>query len=513
MQITGEMLIGAQAVRGKGAPVEAIDPASGGRIDADGGPRFNGGDAHDVERACALAQAAFTPYRNASEQARARLLETIAQGLLDCGDALIERAQRESALPAARLQGERQRTVNQLRLFADLLRDGAWRRVTVDRALPERTPPRSDLRQQSVAVGPVAVFGASNFPLAFSVAGGDTASALAAGCPVIVKAHNAHLGTSEIVGRVIQRAVVQCGLPEGVFSLLIDADTRLGAALVAHPAIQAVGFTGSRAGGHALRAIAQARPQPIPVYAEMSAINPVFLLPAALAQRGESLAAAYVDSLALGVGQFCTNPGLVVGIDGPAFERFAAEAARRVGERPAATMLTPGIARAYTAGVQTVGAQPGVVTLANGPAATAPNQASPALWRVSAEEFMRNARLSDEVFGPASLLVVCRDEGELLAVARHLEGQLTATLQLERDDQELAHRLLPVLETKAGRVLANGWPTGVEVCAAMVHGGPYPSTFDARYTSVGSRAIERFVRPVCYQDLPDWLFPESLQPR
>ena len=511
MKITGEMLIGAQAVRGNGAPVEAIDPASGERIDAVS--CFNGGDLGDVERACALAQAAFMPYRSVPDAARAQFLETIAQGLLDCGDVLIARAQRESALPVARLQGERQRTVNQLRLFADLLRDGGWRNVCVDRALPERTPPRSELRQQSIAVGPVVVFGASNFPLAFSVAGGDTASALAAGCPVIVKAHNAHLGTSEIVGRVIQRAVGQCGLPEGVFSLLIDADTQLGAALVAHPAVQAVGFTGSRAGGHALHAIAQGRPQPIPVYAEMSAINPVFLLPAALAQRGDALAATFVDSLTLGVGQFCTNPGLVVGIDGPAFERFAAEAARRISEKPAATMLTPGIARAYAAGVQAIAGQAGVVTLARGRAPDAPNQASAALWRVAAADFASNARLSDEVFGPASVLVACRDEGELLALAQRLEGQLTATLHVERDDRELAQRLLPVLETKAGRLLANGWPTGVEVCAAMVHGGPYPATFDARTTSVGSRAIERFVRPVCYQDLPDWLLPEALQPR
>ena len=514
MQVTGEMLIGAQAVRGRGAAVVAIDPASGERVDADAEVCFNGGDAADVERACALAQAAFTPLRNAPDAKRAQLLEAIAQGLLDCGDALIERARRESALPVARLQGERQRTVNQLRLFAGLLHEGVWRKVTVDHALPERTPPRGDLRQQSVAIGPVAVFGASNFPLAFSVAGGDTASALAAGCPVIVKAHNAHLGTSEIVARVIQAAVARCALPEGVFSLLIDADTRLGAALVAHPAIQAVGFTGSRAGGHALHAIAQGRPQPIPVYAEMSAINPVFLLPAALAARGVAIASAYVDSLTLGVGQFCTNPGLVVGIAGPAFERFASEAARRISEKPAAAMLTPAIARAYLAGVAAIADQPGVVTLARGLPPVGPNQAQAAqatLWRVDAATFMGNARLADEVFGPASLLVACRDEGELLALTQRIEGQLTATLQVERDDAALARALLPLLETKAGRLLVNGWPTGVEVCAAMVHGGPYPATFDAHFTSVGSRAIERFVRPVCYQDLPDWLLPEALR--
>lgn len=507
MKITGEMLIGSQAVRGRGAALDALDPASGLPI----GPAFGGGEASDVERACALAQVAFAPYRTAPLKLRAALLEAIAQGLLDLGDALLERAHRESALPLARLQGERQRTVNQLRLFAQVLSDGHWRHATIDHAFAQGTPPRSDLRLQSIAVGPVAIFGASNFPLAFSVAGGDTASALAAGCPVIVKAHAAHLGTSELVGRVIQRAVAQCGLPEGIFSLLIDADTRLGAALVAHPVIQAVGFTGSRAGGLALQAIASGRRQPIPVFAEMSSINPVFLLPGALAQHGNALAAAFVDSLTLGVGQFCTNPGLVVGIDSAALTQFADDAAQRLGGKAAGTMLTAGIARAYANGVAAIGGQPDVTTLAQGLQANGPNQAQAVLWQVDAATFMANPRLADEVFGPASLLVVCRGDDELLALAECLDGQLTATLHIGEADQLLARRLFPVLEVKAGRILANGWPTGVEVRHAMVHGGPFPATLNAQHTSVGSRAIERFLRPVCYQDIPDWLLPEALQ--
>lgn len=507
MNLTGDMLIGARAVRGRAGELRAIDPATGGPLE----PAFGAGGEGEVNAACALAQAAFGPFRAAPLAQRAQLLETIAQGLLDLGDELMARAHQETALPLARLQGERQRTVGQLRLFAQVVRDGHWLHATIDRALPERAPPRPDLRLQSVPLGPVAVFGASNFPLAFSVAGGDTASALAAGCPVVAKAHPAHLGTSELVGRVIQSAVAACGLPEGVFSLLIDADTRLGGALVAHPAIQAVGFTGSRRGGLALQAIAQARAQPIPVYAEMSAVNPVFLLPGALAARAQALGTAFVESLTLGVGQFCTNPGLVIGIAGNGLDAFAHAAAQALATKGAGAMLTPGIRQAYDRGVAALAAQGGVATLACGAAATGPSQAQGALLRTDAATFLANQALEDEVFGPASLLVACRDEAELLAVAAHVAGQLTATLQLDEADQALACRLLPVLETKAGRILANGWPTGVEVCHAMVHGGPFPATTCPQHTSVGSRAIERFLRPVCYQDLPPWLLPEAMQ--
>jgi alpha-ketoglutaric semialdehyde dehydrogenase len=509
MDITGDMLIGSHFVQGREGCVSAYSPVLGRHLE----PLFAAGGRDDVDRACRLAAAAFDPYRNAPLEKRAQFLEAIAQGLLDLGEALIERAHLETALPVARLTGERLRTVNQLKLFAEVVREGAWQDLRIDPAQPERTPPRVDLRLQKIALGPVAVFGASNFPLAFSVAGGDTASALAAGCPVVVKAHPAHLGTSELVGRVIRQAVADCALPEGVFSLLIDADTRLGAALVAHPAIQAVGFTGSRHGGLALQAIAQARPQPIPVYAEMSAINPVLLLPGALKETGAALAAAFADSLTLGVGQFCTNPGLLLAVRGPALEAFSAAASEALREKSAGTMLTPAIATAYAQAVDAVAATPGVRTLVSRTASDAAGQGRAALFLADAETFLADAGLEREMFGPAALIVGCTDENELLSVLDHLGGQLTATLQLSGSDRALAQRLLPVLERKAGRILVNGWPTGVEVCPAMVHGGPFPATSSPLFSSVGTSAIERFLRPVCYQNFPDWLLPPALADR
>ena len=361
-------------------------------------------------------------------------------------------------------------------------------------------------------LGPVAVFGASNFPLAFSVAGGDTASALAAGAPVIVKAHSAHLGTSELVGRAVQQAVRDQGLPEGVFSLLMGAGRTLGEALVAHPAIKAVGFTGSRQGGLALVAIANSRPEPIPVYAEMSSINPVFLFPAALARRAEAIGQGFADSLTMGAGQFCTNPGLVLAIDGPGLQRFVQAASEALAKKSAQTMLTSGIHTAYQAGEEKMAATPGVQKLARGTGAgELQNAAEAALFITDAQTLLTHSDLDSEVFGPASLIVRVRDMDELLAVAEHLEGQLTATLQIDEDDHTQARRLLPVLERKVGRILANGFPTGVEVSHAMVHGGPFPSTSNAMFTSVGACAIDRFLRPVCYQDLPDALLPEALQ--
>jgi alpha-ketoglutaric semialdehyde dehydrogenase len=509
MDITGDMLIGSHLVQGREGCVTAYSPVLGRYLE----PLFSAGGRDDVDRACQLAAAAFDPYRNAPLEKRAQLLEAIAQGLLDLGEALIERAHLETALPVARLTGERLRTVNQLKLFAEVVREGAWQDLRIDPAQPERTPPRVDLRLQKIALGPVAVFGASNFPLAFSVAGGDTASALAAGCPVVVKAHPAHLGTSELVGRVIRQAVADCGLPEGVFSLLIDADTRLGAALVAHPAIQAVGFTGSRHGGLALQAIAQARPQPIPVYAEMSAINPVLLLPNALKEGGAALAVAFADSLTLGVGQFCTNPGLLLAVRGPELEAFIAAASEALREKSAGTMLTPAIATAYAQAVDAVAATPGVHTRVSRAASDAAGQGRAALFQTDADTFLADAGLEREMFGPAALIVECADDSELLSVLEHLSGQLTATLQLSVSDQAFAQRLLPVLERKAGRILVNGWPTGVEVCSAMVHGGPFPATSSPLFSSVGTTAIERFLRPVCYQNFPHWLLPPALAQR
>jgi NADP-dependent aldehyde dehydrogenase len=378
--------------------------------------------------------------------------------------------------------------------------------------MPERKPlPRSDLRQQKIPVGPVAVFGASNFPLAFSVAGGDTASALAAGCPVVVKAHPAHLGTSELVGRAIQEAVAECGLPAGVFALVLGAGNAVGEALVAHPAIKAVGFTGSRGGGLALMNIAARRREPIPVYAEMSSINPFFVLPGALATRAEAIANGFVESLTLGVGQFCTNPGLVVILDSPHSQAFVDAACKALEKKGAQTMLTAGIASAYRDGIKRRSAVEGVKRVGQGAATEAPHSAVPELFATTQSQFLAQPPLEDEIFGPTSLIVTCANVEEMIELAERVEGQLTATLHLERDDVELARKLLPTLERKAGRILANGFPTGVEVSHAMVHGGPFPATSDPRSTSVGSLAIERFLRPVCYQDLPAELLPEAVR--
>ncbi|GLU33314.1 aldehyde dehydrogenase (NADP(+)) [Trinickia caryophylli] len=508
MQITGEMLIGGEAVRGTAGTLRAFDPARNLEIE----PAFGAGDAGDVDRACRLAQGAFDAFRQAPLEQRAKLLDAIGDKIMALGDALIERAQIESALPKARLEGERARTVGQLKLFAALVRDGRWLGATLDSAMPERKPlARSDLRLQKIPLGPVAVFGASNFPLAFSVAGGDTASALAAGCPVVVKAHPAHLGTSELVGRAIREAVAESGLPAGIFSLVLGAGNAIGEALVAHPAIKAVGFTGSRGGGVALMNIAARRREPIPVYAEMSSINPFFVLPGALAARGEAIANGFVESLTLGVGQFCTNPGLVVVLEGPHLQSFVDAAAKALEKKGAQTMLTAGIASAYRDGIARRAGIDGIKRLGEGATTDAQNAALPSLFAATQSQFLANAPLEDEIFGPTSLIVTCRDIAEMMELAERLEGQLTASLHLERDDHDLARQLLPTLERKAGRILANGFPTGVEVCHAMVHGGPYPATSDPRSTSVGTLAIERFLRPVCYQDLPAALLPQSVQ--
>jgi NADP-dependent aldehyde dehydrogenase len=507
MQITGDMLIGGSAVRGTKGTLRAFDPARNMEIE----PEFGAGGTVEVDRACELAALAFDPYRQAPLEKRARLLEAIADNIVALGDTLIERAQAESALPKARLEGERGRTVGQLRLFASLVREGRWLSATIDQAMPDRKPlPRSDLRAQKIPVGPVAVFGASNFPLAFSVAGGDTASALAAGCPVVVKAHPAHLGTSELVGRAVQKAVADSGLPEGVFSLLVGAGNEIGEALVAHPAIKSVGFTGSRRGGVALVNIASKRREPIPVFAEMSSVNPFFVLPGALAKRGEAIANGFVDSVTLGVGQFCTNPGIVLLLDGPNKQPFIDAAAKALAQKGAQSMLTPGIANAYKDGVSQRRELNGVQSIAQGQQTDATCSALPVLFQTNAMQFLASAQLEDEIFGPTSLIVTCNDIDEMVKVAEYIEGQLTATLQIEQEDYELARKLLPTLERKAGRILANGYPTGVEVCHAMVHGGPYPATSDSRATSVGAMAIERFLRPVCYQDLPAALLPEAL---
>jgi NADP-dependent aldehyde dehydrogenase len=508
MQITGEMLIGSRSVRGTAGSLHAFNPATREELQ----PTFNGGTVGDVDAACKLAEDAFNPYRAVGLEQRAKFIEAIAQGILELGDLLVERVMSESGLPRARVEGERGRTVGQLRLFASLAREGRWLNVTLDSALPERKPlPRADLRSQKIPVGPVAVFGASNFPLAFSVAGGDTAAALAAGCPVVAKSHPSHLGTSELVGRVIQKAVADCGLPEGVFSLLVDSSTVVGEALVQHPAIQAVGFTGSRRVGRILVALAAGREVPIPVYAEMSSINPVFLLPAALKLRAESIAQDFVDSLTLGTGQFCTKPGIVIGLAGEDFNRFCVAAQTNVAAKPATTMLNAGIHTAYYKGVTQRAAERTIKTLGGWEDPADDCKGQPTLFSTTASHFLQSPDLLEEVFGPAALLIECSNSDELIAAAKYIDGQLTATLLLEQDDIPLAQELLPILERKAGRILVNGFPTGVEVSYAMVHGGPSPATSDNRVTSVGAMAIERFLRPICYQDMPDALLPEPLR--
>ncbi|MGP8291518.1 aldehyde dehydrogenase (NADP(+)) [Vreelandella zhanjiangensis] len=504
--LKGQSLIGQHWIDGTRKEIRAINPATGETLD----PPYKGCCEADAEKASELASSAFDSYRETSLEERATFLETIASEIEALGDALIERAMAESGLPRARLEGERGRTCGQLRLFAGVVRSGEWLDVRIDPSLPNRQPlPRADLRQRHIAVGPVVVFGASNFPLAFSVAGGDTASALAAGCPVIVKAHSAHPGTSELVGQAVQKAVSRCRLPEGVFSLLFGSGRDVGQALVAHPNIQAVGFTGSRSGGMALLATAQSRSQPIPVYAEMSSINPVFVLSEALSARAKALGEGFIGSLNMGGGQFCTNPGLVVVVKGDGLDTFIEAAGIAVNESAAQTMLTPGIHQAYEEGVSQL--SDNAQEIARGVPGKDGYQCQTALYTTPAADFLSSKALQEEVFGAASLIIECSDESEMLSVAKQLEGQLTATLQMDEGDMEAARALLPTLERKVGRILVNGWPTGVEVCHAMVHGGPFPATSDTRTTSVGSAAIHRFLRPVCYQDLPMALLPEALK--
>lgn len=495
MTVDGSILIGARDVR-HDTVFYAVEAASGIELPQ----AFAEANASDVAEACALAEAASGVFGTLAPDKRAGFIEAVAVAVEAIGDVLIETAMAETGLPGARLEGERGRTTGQLRMFAAEVREGGWLDAVIDSALPDRTPPRADLRRMNLPLGPVVVFGASNFPLAFSVAGGDTAAAFAAGCPVVVKGHPAHPGTGELVARAIQSAVQTCGLPEGVFSYLPGRSNELGSALVADPRIKAVGFTGSRSGGLALVEIARKRPEPIPVFAEMSSINPVVLMPAALAARAEALGTAFIGSLTLGAGQFCTNPGLVIALDGPDLARFVAAASAALAAAPPPVMLTPGIHAAFTAGVTALDIN-----------AAAKRVGAGALFETTAAQFITDRSLGNEVFGVSSLVVRCTDMDQMAQVIATLEGQLTATLQLDPDDFAAAAPVLALLQAKVGRVLANGWPTGVEVTHAMVHGGPYPATSDGRTTSVGTLAMMRFLRPVCYQDWPDALLPAALK--
>jgi NADP-dependent aldehyde dehydrogenase len=474
-------------------------------------------EAADVVAATTAAAEAFASYRATSPTRRADFLEAVAAEIEADKDAIIEAAVAESSLPVGRITGEVGRTTGQLRMFAGVVRQGDHLGVRIDPAMPDRAPlPRADIRQRMVPLGPVAVFGASNFPLAFSTAGGDTASALAAGCPVVVKGHPAHPRTGVLVARAVTRAVAKSDLHPGTFSFLLAADghsgIELGQALVGDPRICAVGFTGSRGGGLALVETASRRAVPIPVYAEMSSINPVVVLPGALAESDTTaFAQAYVGSLTLGAGQFCTNPGLLFlpsGERGDAFLRAAGEA---VSGASGQQMLTPGIADAYASGTASLRGTDGIRVVGEGSAA-GEHAPAPVVYEAPAELLaIDDSTVTDEVFGAAGVVVRYDDVAALLPRLEALEGQLTATVHATDSDVEDATALLPVLELKAGRVLFNGWPTGVEVGHAMVHGGPYPATSDSRSTSVGSLAIERFQRPVAYQDVPAALLPEALR--
>lgn len=488
----------------------ANDPATGAQLV----PAYHEALPAEVEQAAELAADAFVSYRKQSGGNKAEFLRKIAVEIENLGDALIARAQQETALPEARLKGERARTCAQLRMFAALVEEGSWVDARIDHADPIRQPlPKPDTRSMLQALGPVAVFGPANFPLAFGVAGGDTASALAAGCPVVVKAHSSHPGTSELVGLAVRRAVEACGLPEGVFSLLFGSGRAVGQALVRHRQIKAVGFTGSKLAGRELFDLAVARPEPIPFFGELSSLNPVFLLPGALRERSAQIAAGLHASVTLGVGQFCTNPGIVIAERNPATSTFGKQLRELMANTPPGVMLNAGTRTAYDQGVSKLTAHESVQTLAAVECDTGAGsaQAGAALFESDLRTFLSDPALGGEVFGPTTLLLTYESHEELLAFARHLEGQLTATVHGTEQDIHEHVGLLAILEAKVGRIVCNGFPTGVEVCASMMHGGPWPASTDSRFTSVGTAAIFRFVRPVCYQSCPQTALPVELR--
>lgn len=510
MNLHGQNFIGDQLSSGAGETFRAVSPIDSTSLE----PAFHAAGTRDVDAAMTLAESAFAAYRQTTSEQRAAFLERIADEIVALGDELIKRANIESGLPEARLTGERGRTVGQLKLFAQIAREGSWVDARIDTALPDRQPvPKPDLRRMLIPIGPVVVFGSSNFPLAFSVAGGDTASALATGNPVVVKAHSGHPGTSELVATAVHRAIVACDLPAGVFSMVHGSGKVIGTALVKHPFTRAVGFTGSRAAGRALFDAAAARPEPIPVFAEMASLNPIFILPEALRERSLKIAEGLRTSITAGVGQFCTKPGLVFGLSSTEFEQFQKTLAGLLESVAPATMLHGGICEAYHKGLAHVSSVSGVKLLArskDSPDAKKTHGEVVAL-ATDAANFRKHPELAEEVFGPFAVLISADTIAELEVTARGLDGQLTATVHGTPNDLKQAATLLQILERKAGRLIINGFPTGVEVCPSMNHGGPYPATTDVRFTSVGTAALERFVRPVCYQDFPAAQLPDALK--
>lgn len=507
MSLQGTSFIGAGRGSGGGGESRAVNPTTGEELE----PAYQAETEESVAEVCQQAAAAFVEYRDKSGAEKAAFLRTIAEEIEAREEDIVARMTAETALPEGRCRMEKGRTCFQLRLFAELVEEGSWVDARIDHADPAREPvPKPDVRSMYRPLGPVAVFCASNFPLAFSVAGGDTASALAAGCPVVVKAHSSHPGTAELVGQAVQAAGSKCGMPAGVFALLYGSGRVIGQALVRNDAIRAVGFTGSQSGGRSLMDAAASRPDPIPVFAEMSAVNPVFILPGAMKERSGQIAEAFVGSLTLGVGQFCTNPGLVVsGTEGGS--EFAGRVAELASATAPATMLHKGIASSYHSAVGAMTAKESVESLAQVAADAEASLAGAVILGTSADSFLGDAGMAEEMFGPAALLVEADDEEQLLAVAEGLDGQLTATVHATEEDAELCGKLASILERKSGRLVYNGYPTGVEVCHGMVHGGPYPATSDGGSTSVGPRAITRFVRLVCWQGFPEAALPGELK--
>lgn len=508
-ELTGASFLGHERVANSTTTFQAKNPATGETLE----PSYPLNSKVEVDRACNLAANAFATYRRTSPSERAAFLRAIAENLEAMGEAITARFVAESGLPAGRAEGERARTAGQLRLFANEIEKPTWNRPVIEHANPDRTPlPKPDTRLRYVPLGPVAVFGPANFPLAFTVAGGDSASALAAGCPVVVKAHSSHPGVSELVGLAISQAAQNTGMPEGVFSLLYGSGREIGATLVQHPAIKAVGFTGSESVGRSLFNLAAARPEPIPVFAEMSSINPVLFLEGALAEKTEALADGLATSLTMGVGQFCTNPGLILLPKSETAATFAGLLKEKLAAQAAQTMLNAGTCRSYQDGMERLNSAHGVEALLPPQAATGEGRCdvSPALFRVSAADFIAEKNLHEEVFGPTTLLVSCEGVSDMNAVLEALGGQLTISLHATEAELAAQPELLSLCEIKAGRLVANGFPTGVEVCDSMVHGGPYPATTDGRFTSVGTRALDRFLRPVCYQGFPGAALPEEL---
>jgi 2,5-dioxopentanoate dehydrogenase len=507
MEMTGRSIIGFSRGSETGSAFRAFDPNTGQTVE----PDFHSATIEELNRAASLADAARIPYGNLPGKTRAIFLRRIADNIEALGEALIERASLETALPNQRFLGERARTCGQVRMFADLLDEGSWVDARVDHPIPDRQPvPKPDVRSMLRPLGPVAVFCASNFPLAYSVAGGDTASALAAGCPVIVIAHTAHPGTAELVGSAVAEAARSCEMPEGVFSLLFAKGYEIGQELVKHPAIKAVGFTGSRRGGRALMDIAAARPEPIPVFTEMSSVNPTFFLPGAIEQRGEGLVTGLHASVTGGAGQFCTKPGLVFVPESGGSPEFVSNFKSQISNTPSSPLLTDGIQKAYN--TSSAKRETPVEDHFAGNRNDLPGfSVSPSVFETTAIEFLSTPALHEEIFGPTTLLIKSQSKDDLLEIARSLEGQLTASVHGTEEDLREYEDLIRILETKVGRLIFNGFSTGVEVCPSMVHGGPYPATSDSRSTAVGTRAITRFARLVCFQNFPDSALPDELK--